>query len=172
MTIADFELYMLADNPKVNLKVNVDGTYRVMAVREAYKHWANGRDFQHSISGRVVAEYEEVLDSKRELTRQIDQIINGDQAAKQASLCDLVPQIAALVRQQVKWRSIAGKPPRKGQFILWYSPSRDVRYRRVPGMVNWGAPDFGIVEYRSKEGWNEGDLWLPLNILRTMVGQP
>lgn len=46
----------------------------------------------------TVLDYEEVLEDKRRLTREIDQIINGNEAAKQASLCDLVGDIKLIVK--------------------------------------------------------------------------
>ena len=41
----------------------------------------------------------EVLDDKRRLTREIDIILNGDNAAPQASLCDLIPQIKSIMER-------------------------------------------------------------------------
>jgi len=46
-------------------------------------------------------ELQEVLEDKRRLAREIDVIINGDGAAAQASLCDLVGQI----RELAKWKA-------------------------------------------------------------------
>jgi len=40
-----------------------------------------------------LAGYEECLADKRRLTRELDVIINGDDAAEQASLCDIVAQM-------------------------------------------------------------------------------
>lgn len=45
----------------------------------------------------TIADYQEVIDSHKAVVRQIDQIINGENAAPQASLCDLVGQIQELV---------------------------------------------------------------------------
>ena len=39
-------------------------------------------------------DYEEVLTDHRRLVRELDVIWNGEDAARQASLCDLVAQIA------------------------------------------------------------------------------
>ncbi len=41
-------------------------------------------------------ELKEVIESKRKLTKEIDIVINGDNAAEQASLCDLIGQIKHL----------------------------------------------------------------------------
>ena len=41
----------------------------------------------------VATEYEAVLAEQRDLVRRLDVALNGDGAAKQASLCDLVAQI-------------------------------------------------------------------------------
>lgn len=48
----------------------------------------------------TIQDYKEALDDKNRLTRDIDIIINGDNAAKQASLCDLIGQIEDLVRMR------------------------------------------------------------------------
>lgn len=40
----------------------------------------------------TIADYEEVLADKRRLVRELDVLMNGKQAAKQASLCDIVGQ--------------------------------------------------------------------------------
>jgi hypothetical protein len=46
----------------------------------------------------TTADYEEVLADHRRLVREIDVILNGEEgAARQASLCDLIPQIKELV---------------------------------------------------------------------------
>lgn len=41
----------------------------------------------------TIADYEKVLADKRRLTREIDAALNGKNAAKQASLCDILAQI-------------------------------------------------------------------------------
>lgn len=40
----------------------------------------------------TAADYEEVLKDHRRLVRELDAIFNDGKAAKQASLCDLLPQ--------------------------------------------------------------------------------
>ncbi|HFH3670230.1 hypothetical protein [Pseudomonas aeruginosa] len=46
-------------------------------------------------------DYEEVLADHRRLVRELDVLLNGEEgAAKQASLCDLVGQVAAIVRER------------------------------------------------------------------------
>lgn len=50
--------------------------------------------------GLTIADYEEVLADHRRLVREIDVAINGEGAAKQASLCDLVAQIKELVERR------------------------------------------------------------------------
>lgn len=47
-----------------------------------------------------VNDYEEVLASHRDLVRELDVLLNGDRAAKQASLSDLVSQVAKVVRAE------------------------------------------------------------------------
>ena len=47
------------------------------------------------------ADYEEVLEDHKRLVREIDEIINGKEGmAKQASLCDLIPQIEKLAARK------------------------------------------------------------------------
>lgn len=45
------------------------------------------------------ADYEEVLADNRRLTRELDVLLNGDGAAKQAALCDIVAQVEIAVRK-------------------------------------------------------------------------
>ena len=47
-------------------------------------------------------DYEEVLTDHRRLVRELDVLLNGANAAKQASLCDLVAQIPRIAREQYK----------------------------------------------------------------------
>lgn len=44
---------------------------------------------------RVIEDYERVLADHRRLVRELDVLLNGDGAAKQASLCDIVGQVAS-----------------------------------------------------------------------------
>jgi hypothetical protein len=43
----------------------------------------------------MIDDYEEVLADHRRLVRQLDMLLNGSYAAKQASLCDIVSQVAS-----------------------------------------------------------------------------
>jgi hypothetical protein len=45
------------------------------------------------------ADYEEVLAGHRRLVRELDVLLNGDGAAKQASLCDVISQLADIKRR-------------------------------------------------------------------------
>lgn len=50
---------------------------------------------------QVIHDYKEVNEDKKRLVRELDMIINGKEgAAKQASLCDIVGQVAGLKRKQ------------------------------------------------------------------------
>lgn len=51
-------------------------------------------------NGLSHAHYEEALADHRRLVRELDVAINGDGAAKQASLCDVVAQLKAVVRER------------------------------------------------------------------------
>lgn len=45
------------------------------------------------MSELTVADYEEVLADHRRLVRELDVLLNGAGAARQASLCDIVHQV-------------------------------------------------------------------------------
>ncbi|MFU1938859.1 hypothetical protein ACLQ8Z_03425 [Bordetella hinzii] len=47
----------------------------------------------------TIADYEEVLTDHRRLVRELDVLLNGDGAAQQASLCDIVSQVR---RERIK----------------------------------------------------------------------
>jgi hypothetical protein len=48
----------------------------------------------------TIADYEEVLADHRRLVRELDVALNGDGAAKQASLCDIVAQVKNIAKPQ------------------------------------------------------------------------
>jgi hypothetical protein len=50
-------------------------------------------------NGLSAADYEEVLTDHRRLVRELDVLLNGTNAAPQASLCDIVSQVAKLHRE-------------------------------------------------------------------------
>lgn len=58
----------------------------------------NSRRVPVETSGVTAADYEEVLASHRRLVRELDVLLNGDGAAQQASLCDVVAQLASIKR--------------------------------------------------------------------------
>lgn len=76
-------------------------------------HWPTIRAFiEKALAGidpliierleRELADYEEAMKDKRRLTREIDVALHGEQdAAEQASLCDLIP-LAALARSRAE----------------------------------------------------------------------
>lgn len=55
---------------------------------------------QQSPHGLTFEDYEEVLAGHRKLVLELDILLNGDGAAKQASLCDVVGQVAKIVREK------------------------------------------------------------------------
>lgn len=59
------------------------------------------REVKQQVS-ETIKDYEEVLEDQRRLVREIDVLLNGENAAKQASLCDIVSQIRSnqMSRQQ------------------------------------------------------------------------
>lgn len=62
----------------------------------------------------TVTDYEEVLADHRRLVRELDVALNGDGAAKQASLCDLVAQVRALAKLPCDVRVAPATIIRKG----------------------------------------------------------
>jgi hypothetical protein len=47
-----------------------------------------------------IEDYEEVLEDHRRLVRELDVLLHGDAAAKQASLCDIVGLLAAKAKKE------------------------------------------------------------------------
>lgn len=52
-----------------------------------------------------ITDYEEVLEDKRKLTRELDVLLNGENSAKQASLCDIVAQVRFEGIRSVSYKS-------------------------------------------------------------------
>jgi hypothetical protein len=78
----------------------------------------------------TIDDYEAVLADQRRLVRELDVIINGENAAKQASLVDMVCQIRDLwPRQGIGWvKGVKGFPIRKkviAKFKHYDDPLRD-----------------------------------------------
>lgn len=48
----------------------------------------------------AIRDYEAVLADHRRLVREIDSILNGEEVARQASLCDLIPEIRKLASRR------------------------------------------------------------------------
>lgn len=55
------------------------------------------------------SDYEEVLADHDRLVREIDALLNGGVAAKQASLCDLVPQIKTMTANAARYEFIRSR---------------------------------------------------------------
>lgn len=86
-------------------------------------HWktvaeARGRDLLRNaqlLSGSAdettcsAADYEEVLADHRRLVRELDVTLNGDGAAQQASLCDIVGQV-----KDRRWKLVRAEEPSGG----------------------------------------------------------
>lgn len=72
---------------------------------EARRFWTQMKDAlleldAHRLAERATAEdYEAVLADHRRLVRELDVLLHGEGAAKQASLCDIVAQVAAQKRR-------------------------------------------------------------------------
>jgi ATP:corrinoid adenosyltransferase len=63
-------------------------------------------DARRYATASASADYEEVLADHRRLVRELDVLLNGEAgAAKQASLCDLVAQVARMKRTTDEGRS-------------------------------------------------------------------
>lgn len=45
-----------------------------------------------------IADLEDVIEDNRRLTREIDIVLNGDDAAEQASLCDILAQLIVVAK--------------------------------------------------------------------------
>jgi hypothetical protein len=86
----------------------------------------------------TIADYEEVLSDHRRLVREIDVILNGDNAAKQASLCDLVGQIKELAAKQAptgaRWVKASERLPEKQIYVI----VRNIETGQVKLTQNYG----------------------------------
>lgn len=66
----------------------------------------------------TIADYEAAFEDHRRLVRELDVIMNGDDAAPQASLCDLVGQIAQWSRIiQLARGTVYARMPHDGVFV-------------------------------------------------------
>jgi len=74
------------------------------------------------MSDLPIEDYEDVLKDHRRLVREIDVIMNGDGAAKQANLCDLIGQI-----KMREWQSVETAP--KGEYVLCYYSQNDETFK-------------------------------------------
>ena len=85
-----------------------------------------------------VRDYEEAMASHRALVRELDVAMNGDGAARQASLCDIVEQLKDAVRDAARYRWIVGN----ADLVEVDSDERDERLSLGPK----GSPEgFAIV---------------------------
>lgn len=160
--IEKFEAHMKANGAKnSSLQRLVDGEYRWTSTREKWNTWQAAVATAHQYpNGLALSDYEACLASHRKVVRDLDMIINGDAAAQQASLIDLLPQVSKLVENQLKWRNIRAKPPRTGQWILWYTPRS-----KIQGLE---TEDMGFTRY-TKAHWNDSDMWIPLSDLKFLA---
>jgi hypothetical protein len=58
-----------------------------------------------------IADYEEVLADHRRLVRELDVLLNGENAARQASLVDIVAQVRGMKLAPVAWMTTYECPP-------------------------------------------------------------
>ena len=104
-----------------------------------------------------VADYEEVLADHRRLVREMDVLLNGDGAAKQASLCDIVAQVARTKRitPQVKMIGLTREQHCRLTNCVWatYSSDHIGRAQLLALLGEWpatpqepGASGVGVIE--------------------------
>jgi len=103
------------------------------------------------------SDYEEVLADHRKLVRDLDVLLNGESiAAKQASLCDLVAQVAQIVRedgapllQPSSALLFSGSHGHAGYLIdEQSSPAVEMPKKRF-------TPGFSLSNYQEVSGWNK-----------------
>ena len=76
----------------------------------------------------TVADYEEVLDDHRRLVRELDVLLNGENAARQASLVDIVAQFRGMERTPVAWMTTYECPPSTTVRLLAEMNPRQIAY--------------------------------------------
>jgi chromosome segregation ATPase len=89
---------LIAENESVALMKDIDRLKNGESLALADLHNARQRagQLEHELLALKarVADYEEALADKRRLVRELDFLLNGDAAAKQASLCDIISQLS------------------------------------------------------------------------------
>jgi DNA repair exonuclease SbcCD ATPase subunit len=89
---------LIAENESVALMKDIDRLKNSESLALADLHSTRQRagQLEHELLALKarVADYEEALADKRQLVRELDLLLNGAAAAEQASLCDLVSQLA------------------------------------------------------------------------------
>lgn len=106
----------MSDMPNIIHVSNIDKYGKMEALTYSENAFTNYEKYHHDsilqAKDREIAEleqtirdYKEANEDKKRLTREIDVIINGDGAAQQASLCDVVGDIKALVSVEAKLKS-------------------------------------------------------------------
>lgn len=79
--------------------------YRALEYACAWRDRLNAKPVETTCSA---ADYEAVLTDHRRLVRELDVALNGDGAALQASLCDIVAQV-----NDKRWRLVSAVGPRE-----------------------------------------------------------
>ena len=76
----------------------------------------------------TIKDYEEVLADHRRLVRELDGILSGgiEHAAKQASLCDLIPVVKQIVEERNHYREVVLNPIPARRFPMQDGPSIDM----------------------------------------------
>ena len=85
---------------------NHEAEFKIVELKEENKHYKDALDepFGDAEAQLVIKMQKEVIESKRKLTKEIDIILNGNNAAEQASLCDLITQIKDLAAENQRYK--------------------------------------------------------------------
>ena len=76
----------------------------------------------------TIADYEEVLADHRRLVRDLDVLLNGENAARQASLVDIMAQFRRMERTPVAWMTTYECPPSTTVRLLLNTSPRQREY--------------------------------------------
>ncbi len=104
------------------------------------------------MSDVTAADYEEVLADHRRLVRELDVLLNGEGAAPQASLCDIVSQVKSgglplQIAVKTAHQALIEVAAAQERGASWYTHGDHGLYRQVAMWVRKGLGDIAKVPH-------------------------